>query len=95
MQARRSTDQNFKDPKMKQSRSRSILVAFSSRISISWWKLAHINVQDYIKISSRYKRIYIFQNTKLFLDLDIDNLIFSTTDVFKLVCFIWIMCLIL
>ncbi|MDD2895445.1 MAG: histidine kinase dimerization/phosphoacceptor domain -containing protein [Aliarcobacter sp.] len=77
MQARRSDDINFKNA-MKQSRSRIHTMALVHEFLYLGENLAHINVQDYIKkLVQDIKELYISQNTKLDVDLDIDNLIFS------------------
>ena len=77
MQARRSDDINFKNA-MKQSRSRILTMALVHEFLYLGENLAYINIQDYIKkLVQDIKELYISQNTKLDVDLDIDNLIFS------------------
>ena len=77
LQARRSDDINFKNA-MKQSRSRILTMALVHEFLYLGENLAYINIQDYIKkLVQDIKELYISQNTKLDVDLDIDNLIFS------------------
>ncbi|MDY3205414.1 MAG: histidine kinase dimerization/phosphoacceptor domain -containing protein [Arcobacter sp.] len=77
MQARRSDDINFKNA-MKQSRSRINTMALVHEFLYLGENLAYINIQDYIKkLVQDIKELYISQNTKLDVDLDIENLIFS------------------
>jgi len=77
MQARRSNDINFKNA-MKQSRSRIHTMALVHEFLYLGENLAYINIQDYIKkLVQDIKELYISQNTKLDVDLDIENLIFS------------------
>jgi|TARA_R110002050_G_scaffold280862_2_gene428020 PAS domain S-box-containing protein len=77
MQARRSEDEKFKDA-MKQSRSRIHTMALVHEFLYLGENLASINVHDYIKkLVQDIKELYISQNTKLDVDLDVDNLIFS------------------
>ena len=77
MQARRSDDINFKNS-MKQSRSRIHTMALVHEFLYLGENLAYINIQEYIKkLVQDIKELYISQNTKLDVDLDIDNLIFS------------------
>ena len=77
MQARRSNDKKFKDA-MKQSRSRIHTMALVHEFLYLGENLADIHAQDYIKrLIEDIKELYISQNTKLDVDLDIDNLIFS------------------
>jgi two-component system, sensor histidine kinase PdtaS len=77
MQARRSNDINFKNA-MKQSRSRIHTMALVHEFLYLGENLAYINVQDYIKkLVQDIKELYISQNTKLDVDLDLEDLIFS------------------
>lgn len=77
MQARRSDDINFKNA-MKQSRSRIHTMALVHEFLYLGENLAYINVQDYIKkLVQDIKELYISQNTKLDVDLDLEELIFS------------------
>ena len=77
MQARRSDDINFKNA-MKQSRSRIHTMALVHEFLYLGENLAFINVQDYIKkLVQDIKELYISQNTKLDVDLDLEELIFS------------------
>ena len=77
MQARRSDDLIFKDAMM-QSRSRIHSMALVHEFLYLGENLASIHIHDYVKrLVQDIKELYISKNTKLDVDLDIDNLIFS------------------
>ena len=78
MQLRRAKDDEVKHI-LKQSKSRINTMALVHEFLYLGENLAYINLQDYIKkLVEDIKELYISQNTKLEVDLHIDNLIFST-----------------
>lgn len=78
MQLRRAKDDEVKHI-LKQSKSRINTMALVHEFLYLGENLAYINLQDYIKkLVEDIKELYISQNTKLDIDLDIDKLIFST-----------------
>lgn len=78
MQERRSNDIELKDA-MKQSRSRIHTMALVHEFLYLGENLAYINLPDYIqRLIEDIKDLYISQNTRLNIDLNIAPLIFST-----------------
>lgn len=78
MQLRRAKDDEVKYI-LKQSKSRINTMALVHEFLYLGENLAYINLQDYIKkLVEDIKELYISQNTKLKVDLNIDKLIFST-----------------
>ena len=78
MQLRRAKDDEVKYI-LKQSKSRIGTMALVHEFLYLGENLAHINLKNYIKrLIEDIKELYISNNTKLDVDLDIDQLIFST-----------------
>jgi PAS domain S-box-containing protein len=78
MQLRRAEDDEVRYI-LKQSKSRINTMALVHEFLYLGENLAYINLQDYIKkLIEDIKELYISQNTKLEVDLDIDKIIFST-----------------
>lgn len=78
MQYRRVQDNEVKDI-LKQSRSRINTMALVHEFLYLGENLAYINLEDYIeRLIDDIKELYISNNTYLKVDLDIDQLVFST-----------------
>ncbi|RXK13404.1 histidine kinase [Halarcobacter mediterraneus] len=78
MQLRRARDDEVKYI-LKQSKSRIGTMALVHEFLYLGENLAHINLKNYIKrLIEDIKELYISNNTKLDVDLNIDQLIFST-----------------
>jgi len=80
MQLRRATDQELKYI-LKQSKSRINTMALVHEFLYLGENIAYINIHDYItRLIQDIQELYLSQNTKLVVDLNIDNhLVFSTT----------------
>lgn len=79
MQLRRAKDKDVKYI-LKQSKSRINTMALVHEFLYLGENIAYINIKDYIKrLIDDIKELYLSQNTKLDVDLNIDNFVFSTT----------------